>query len=55
MEDWIWIDSKKAFNEAIVVGILSDNEGDKNFVGDFLWVILCIWERKKECINLKIL
>ena len=31
----IFIDSKKAFEEALEAGILSDKEGDKNFVGDF--------------------
>jgi hypothetical protein len=38
MEDWIWIDSKKAFEEALEKGILSDKEGDKNFVGDFMYM-----------------
>ena len=35
MEDWSFIDPKKAFEEALEAGILSDKEGDKNFVGDF--------------------
>ena len=34
----IFIDSKKAFEEALKSGILSDNEGDKNFVGDFMYM-----------------
>ena len=38
MEDWILIDSKKAFNEALEAGILSDKEGDKNFIGDFMYM-----------------
>lgn len=38
MEDWILIDSKKAFYEALEARILSDKEGDKNFVGDFMYI-----------------
>ncbi len=38
MEDWILIDSRKAFDEALKAGILSDKEGDKNFVGDFMYM-----------------
>lgn len=34
----IFIDSKQAFEEALKSGILSDNEGDKNFVGDFMYM-----------------
>ena len=34
----IFIDSKKAFYEALEAGILSDNEGDKNFVADFMYM-----------------
>lgn len=38
MEDWILIDSKRVFEEALEAGILSDKEGDKNFVGDFMYM-----------------
>ena len=38
MEDWSFIDPKKAFDEALEAGILSDKEGDKNFVGDFMYM-----------------
>jgi len=33
-----FIDSKQAFEEALKSGILSNKEGDKNFVGDFMYM-----------------
>ena len=38
MEDWVYNDSQKAFEEALEAGILTHNEGDKNFVGDFMYM-----------------
>jgi len=36
----IFIDSKQAFEEDLKSGILSKKEGDKNYVGDFMYISL---------------
>lgn len=38
MEGWVYFNARKVFDEAIALGILSDDKNDSNFAGNFMYM-----------------